>query len=74
MLAAKASELTPLTHLATYRPHANRQQHLIWELFDYSPLNGANFYWRLSHGLRSANAIESSTRPAFFKPEQYLCA
>ena len=50
------------------------QQHLIWELSDHSALKGANFYWRLSHGLRSANAIESSTRPAFDEPEQYPCA
>ncbi len=49
------------------------KQHLIWELSDYSVLNAAIFYWRLSHGLRSANAIESSKRPAFDEPEQYLC-
>ena len=74
MLAGKVSGLTALMHLAAKGLHANRQQHLNWELFDYSPLNSANFYWRISHGLRSANAIESSSRPAFYKPEQHLCA
>ena len=52
----------------------NRHQRLVRELFDHPLLNCANFYWRLSHGPRSANAIESSTRPVHYKPEQYLCA
>ena len=46
--------------------------HLIWELFDEYLLSGANYYWRTSYGLRSANAIESGIRQANNSPEQNL--
>ena len=50
------------------------QEHLNWELFSRSLLNANNFYWRLSYGLRTAYAIESSASPAYDKPEHSLCA
>ena len=74
MFADKIFGFTPITRRGAPVLQVGRKQNLNWELFGHSPLNAANFYWRLPHGLRSANAIESSTRPAHDKREQYLCA
>ena len=65
---------TPQELTCRQAPQSNRYQRLVRELFDRPLLNSVNFYWRLSHGPSSANDIESSTRPAHNKPEQYLCA
>lgn len=69
----KAFVFTPQERLGRQAPQTNRYQRLVRELFDRTLLNGVNFYWRLSHGPRSANDIESSARPAHNKPEHYLC-
>ena len=59
----------PASNRVGFMPHLG-----IWELFGRSVLNANNFYWRLSYGLRTAYAIESSARPAYDKPEHSLCA
>ena len=48
------------------------QHNFIWELFSRHRLSCANYYWRLSYGLRAANAIDPSSRPANGKSGQYL--
>ncbi len=55
---------------ANGKQRTNIRQNLIWELFSGHPLSCVNFYWRLSHGLRAAHAIELSRRRANGKPGQ----
>ena len=74
MWATKKLGLTSSQCSRTQHFQIRSQRHLNWELFDHYPLNGANFYRRYPYGLRSANAIKSSRRPACNKSEQYLCA